>query len=342
MTLTPLRAALAALSLLCTSAAFAAGPAVSFTTAKAKAAREGKVLLVDFTATWCMPCRWMDETTFADAQVLSYLRENYVSIKIDIDDFDGFALKQQYEVRSLPTMIFFASDGRQVHRIDEGVGAAEMLSQLRAHDRPEYRSADSSIPAPSNDWTEPFARMQNVYAEESSTAPAEYYAQSPQLQNASGQSVPEGVVIGATASAKTGLASASTERMPMSVPAIETRCLNGVLAKAEPAELRIVTITRDTAGENALTAVPTMTAAEVRIFSLQAGAFSNQTNAVRAADHLRDYTESPVLIEFDMVNDKPVYRIYVGRFTDMSDAEEVSKRLHLHGFSCIPKELAMQ
>jgi len=341
--------------------ALASSPTISFSTAKQKAAREGKVLLVDFTATWCMPCRWMDETTFSDRQVLSYLRENYVSIKVDIDDFDGFALKQQYNVSTLPTMLFFSSDGRQVDRVEEGIGAAEMLERLRQNNTSNNRIKLGGE-APLNDWSEPFARMSNEYSEESHTAPSEFVASQQIHATPPVSSIPEAkVVYASTPQPVLETRSYETE----SVSAIETRQVSEeevlveisvadlerevYVGSAETEELVATAETEATkppAVESKVvfkhtTPAPTMTADQVRLFSLQAGVYSNRNNAVRAADHLRDFTETPVLIEFDRIGDNAVYRIYVGRFTDMDDAEALSANLQLSGFSCIPKELAM-
>lgn len=309
----------------------------------------------------------MDETTFSDQQVLSYLRENYVSIKVDIDDFDGFALKQQYNVSTLPTMLFFSSDGRQVDRVEEGVGAIEMLERLRQNNTSGNRIKLGGI-APANDWSEPFARMSNDYKEESHTAPSEYvaaqqvHATAPQTQSYTPQ--PEIVYASSTPKPVLETRSYASEN----VPAIETREVvyeetEEVLATISVADLERevyvgtpeteelvsnaeVEATRPQASESKVVfkhteAAPKMRADQVRLFSLQAGVYSNRNNAVRAADHLRDYTDNSVLIEFDRIGENAVYRIYVGRFTDMDEAEALSATLQLSGFSCIPKELAM-
>ena len=309
----------------------------------------------------------MDETTLADPQVLDYLREHYVSIKIDIDDFDGFALKQQYAVETLPTMIFFASDGSPIGRVEEGIGAAELLEQLRIYNvSSNRRIVNSAAAVREADWSEPFAQMTNTYAEdERPTAPAEYVSSSIGQSDAaqptafaktypSQAGAPIPVINPTTTVPAAQTALADVPRMAHSVPAIEQRNLNSLALTANAAGLSVAEIEApsqmplvdDTSSAGMLnlagTEVPRMSDAEMHIFSLQAGAFSSQGNAVRAADHLRDVTESPVLIEFDTINDKPVYRIYVGRFTDLEDAEALGRSLYMHGFSCIPKELAMR
>jgi hypothetical protein len=71
----------------------------------------------------------MEETTLQDEGVKSLLINDYVSIKVNIDDFDGFALKSKYEVRYLPTIIIF-KNGRIMERLEESVGISRMTNLL--------------------------------------------------------------------------------------------------------------------------------------------------------------------------------------------------------------------
>ena len=76
----------------------------SLPSAKAQAEKEGKLVFVDFTAQWCLPCQWMDETTFNDPQIADFIEENYIAVKIDVDHFDGVVWKEQYNIKMLPSM----------------------------------------------------------------------------------------------------------------------------------------------------------------------------------------------------------------------------------------------
>jgi thiol-disulfide isomerase/thioredoxin len=111
----------------------------NFESAKALAGEEGKLFFVDFFAEWCTPCNWMDETVFNDKEVLQLLDSNYVSIKIDIDDLDGYEIKQKYNVRILPTMLIFNSEGQLIARVEETLSSRKMAHLLRFHNKEENK-----------------------------------------------------------------------------------------------------------------------------------------------------------------------------------------------------------
>jgi thioredoxin 1 len=63
-----------------------------------------KPVLVDFYATWCAPCQWL-EPILADLETRLEGRINI--LKIDIDEHPGIA--QQFNVQSVPTLALFKS-----------------------------------------------------------------------------------------------------------------------------------------------------------------------------------------------------------------------------------------
>ena len=87
---------------------------------------KGKVVLVDFWATWCAPCRLMAP---ALNDLASELTDNKYRVgKVDVDANRGLALK--YNIRSIPTSVIF-KDGQEVARIVGVKPKATLLKEMQ-------------------------------------------------------------------------------------------------------------------------------------------------------------------------------------------------------------------
>jgi thioredoxin 1 len=71
---------------------------------------KGKLVLVDFWASWCAPCRMMAPVL---NDVASELQGNSHVGKVDIQQYQSLA--NQFKVRSIPTLILF-KNGKEVGR----------------------------------------------------------------------------------------------------------------------------------------------------------------------------------------------------------------------------------
>lgn len=95
-----------------------------------QAAQEGKLYFVHFTATWCMPCQWMEEHTFVDQALSSYVQYNYLPVKFDVDESRGLVYKKQYNIKLLPSLLIFNAQGVLIDRYEESMEPQKMLQIL--------------------------------------------------------------------------------------------------------------------------------------------------------------------------------------------------------------------
>lgn len=75
----------------------------------ARAAGEGKPVLLSLTAEWCGACRSMDGTSFADPGVATTINERFVPIRVDADDRPDIA--ERYSLGGWPTTAFLTASG---------------------------------------------------------------------------------------------------------------------------------------------------------------------------------------------------------------------------------------
>jgi thiol:disulfide interchange protein DsbD len=79
------------------------------------AATTKKPVVVDFTATWCIPCKELDTRTFSNSKVAAEL-ERFTLVKADVTKQTeaGTALMKRYGVVGPPTVLFLDSRGNEI------------------------------------------------------------------------------------------------------------------------------------------------------------------------------------------------------------------------------------
>jgi thiol:disulfide interchange protein DsbD len=79
----------------------------------------GKPVIIDFFATWCIPCKELDEKTFSDAAVAKDL-DRFTRIKADLTNGDDPLVKEltkRYAIVGVPTVVFIDSSGHEQQQL---------------------------------------------------------------------------------------------------------------------------------------------------------------------------------------------------------------------------------
>ncbi|MEL0656197.1 protein-disulfide reductase DsbD [Pseudoalteromonas issachenkonii] len=83
--------------------------------AVAQANDEGRMVMVDLYADWCVACKEFEHYTFPDAEVQSQF-SHYQLIQVDLTNSDNktIELMEEYTVFGLPSILFFNTQGKEL------------------------------------------------------------------------------------------------------------------------------------------------------------------------------------------------------------------------------------
>lgn len=83
-----------------------------------------KIIVIDFFATWCGPCKAM-------APAMEQMQEKYgdkiIIRKIDVDEEQSLA--QQYQIESIPTLVVISPSGEVLDKV-VGAQPVEVLDEM--------------------------------------------------------------------------------------------------------------------------------------------------------------------------------------------------------------------
>ena len=118
-------------------------PSPGWAAIKAKAKEEVKYIFLDAYASWCGPCKLMDQEVYSNDTVAAVINRNFVSVKVQMDTTrrdplavvqwygDARAIHDQYKIGIYPTLLFFDPEGRLVYKQTGYRGIAAFVQAAR-------------------------------------------------------------------------------------------------------------------------------------------------------------------------------------------------------------------
>ncbi len=86
-------------------------------------------MIIDFYADWCIPCKELDAQTFSDEKVIRTAK-SFDNYKVDMTESLSEAtekVRKKFNIKGMPTVIIFNSQGKEVKRITGFIPPEEFL-----------------------------------------------------------------------------------------------------------------------------------------------------------------------------------------------------------------------
>jgi thiol-disulfide isomerase/thioredoxin len=138
---------------------------LSWDQVKEKAQQENKYIFIDCFATWCGPCKKMDNTVYLDESVGAFFNPRFISIRVQMDKTpnddafikswykDAETFNETYHIEGFPSYLFMNPQGEIVHK------------EMGAMETEQFLSLAQTALAPGKTYHDPYASYNKKLAD---------------------------------------------------------------------------------------------------------------------------------------------------------------------------------
>ena len=92
------------------------------------ATKKKKPVFVVFYASWCAPCKVLEENILTQPEMYSFFNEHFLNFRTDYDSAAGRTIAEIYGVEKLPTVLFLNPNGVVLQQHTGAAGSALLRS----------------------------------------------------------------------------------------------------------------------------------------------------------------------------------------------------------------------
>ena len=296
---------------------------------KSKSLTEGKLHFAYFYTDWCLPCKWMEDNTFKDPELIQFVQQNYLPVKLNIDDRDGQQMREQFDVEFLPTLIIFNQSGDIVEKFEESLTASRLLDALK---KQRLNMAGASVKLP------PLKKSTPSSAEKQQEAPKEEKVITLREETTTTATKPAmEVKKEADPSPSKPIEQPRVESPPKQpvTPVSPEQILPEKTKMDQPVEEALVAKSTQTPPTSTETTKDRPSSSSDALYAVQVGTYTRFENADARRKELKLIYGEGVHIKIDNSAKETIYRVMVGRFNQPNDARELVdllKKQNIEGF----------
>ena len=95
--------------------------------AVAEAKKQKKMIFIDAYTSWCGPCRMLKQNTFTDKAAGEYFNKHFINIALDMEQGDGLAFAQKYQVAAYPTLFIMDAEEKSVTTSEGYINPGQLI-----------------------------------------------------------------------------------------------------------------------------------------------------------------------------------------------------------------------
>ncbi len=122
---------------------------INIESAQSLATKENKLIFISTYASWCAPCKKMDDT-FLISNVASFYNDHFISVQVDMEEEKAYRFASEYNIVFLPTLLILDPSGNILSKIESPISAEQLIEvgqeSLRGTRTQNYMGSLASTP----------------------------------------------------------------------------------------------------------------------------------------------------------------------------------------------------